>query len=38
MKVPWTDSMGELSGMGEGYEQACRDMLVTLTPAGLRLS
>ena len=26
-KYPWTDAMGEISGFGGGYEQACRDMV-----------
>jgi len=26
-RFPWTDSMGEVSGFGGGYENACRDMI-----------
>ena len=26
-KHPWTDAMGEISGFGGGYENACRDMV-----------
>lgn len=32
-KYPWGDGMGEISGFGGGYENACRTMLY----AGLRL-
>jgi hypothetical protein len=28
MKYEYTDDMGEISGFGGGYEQACRDMLL----------
>ena len=27
VKYPWQDSMGEMSGFGGGYEEACRNML-----------
>ncbi len=26
-KYPWNDAMGEISGFGGGYEEACRDMV-----------
>ena len=26
-KCPWTDEMGEISGFGGGYENACREMV-----------
>jgi hypothetical protein len=28
-KYSYTDDMGEISGMGEGYEKACRKMVIT---------